>query len=275
MTNSIPSKTMVQCFLEAADIEVSEQALQEVWTAVEKMDDASSIDKICYIVENVTDRSHTVSHASIRTISITELPCLVFTNRCWGRLLYDGQALWLKTDVDEPQQFHDISDLSPGLAFWLTRTEQYTRQEEKESPSAFSMIFTAAFRKKRWVADIAVATVCVNIFALVASLYAMQVYDRVVPTLAFQTLTTLSFGLFIIYVFDFFLKRMRSKILDSVAADVDDEVSAKVYTHLLKTRLDSLPSQLGTLTAKISGIESARQFFSSSIAFVSQIMYPI
>ena len=268
MTNSLPSQSMVKHFLEGAKVAVSEQAFQEVWTDVEKMDDASSIDKVSYIVENLTDRSCTVSHASIRTISITELPCLVFTNKCWGRLLYDGQALWLKTDVGEPQQFQDISDVSPGLAFWLTSTEKETRQDEKESPSAFSMIFTAAFRKKRWVADIAVATICVNVFALVASLYAMQVYDRVVPTLAFQTLTTLSFGLIIIYVFDFFLKRMRSKILDSVAADVDDEVSAKVYNHLLKTRLDSLPSQLGTLTAKISGIESARQFFSSSIVFV-------
>jgi ATP-binding cassette subfamily C protein LapB len=98
-------------------------------------------------------------------------------------------------------------------------------------------------------------------------MFAMQVYDRVVPTLAFQTLYSLVVGVSIIYATDFLLKIMRSRLLDKKSSHIDKELADKVYSHLLSARTDMLPNQLGTLTAQISGIDSVRQFFTSSIVF--------
>jgi ATP-binding cassette, subfamily C, bacterial LapB len=117
------------------------------------------------------------------------------------------------------------------------------------------------------VGKVLVATVMVNLLAISTSLFAMQVYDRVVPTLAYSTLTTLVAGMGLIIIMDWGLKTLRARIVDSVSVTVDKRVSQQVFDHLLHLRLDSQPKSLGTLAAQVGGLDSVRQFFSAGVVF--------
>lgn len=129
------------------------------------------------------------------------------------------------------------------------------------------LVWQELFRERGWMWQLVVATCLINLFAVSTSLFAMQVYDRVVPTLAYTTLTTLALGMAIVVTLDWTLKIVRARILDSLASAVDERLSQQVFEHLLQLRLDAQPRSLGTLAAQISSLETVRHFFTATVIF--------
>ena len=132
---------------------------------------------------------------------------------------------------------------------------------------ASQLVWQELFRERGWMWQLVVATCLINLFAVSTSLFAMQVYDRVVPTLAYTTLTTLAAGMAIVVALDWTLKIVRARILDSLASAVDERMSQHVFEHLLQLRLDAQPKSLGTLAAQISSLETVRHFFTATVIF--------
>ncbi len=132
---------------------------------------------------------------------------------------------------------------------------------------AARLVWKALFRDRGWLWQIVVATCLVNLIGISTSLFAMNVYDRVVPTMAYATLTTLAAGMAIVVALDWTLKTIRARILDSLACAVDQRVSQQVFEHLLHVQLDALPRSLGTLAAQVASLEAVRQFFSATAVF--------
>lgn len=166
---------------------------------------------------------------------------------CPPEALQDAQVVWLRTATPNAGASSAPHALSGNLAARL--------------------VWTELFREPGWVAKVVVATVLINVLAVATSIFAMQVYDRVVPTMAYATLTTLVAGMGLILVMDWLLKTARARILDSVSCAVDKRVSQQVFEHLLHLQLDAQPRSLGTLAAQVSSLDSVRQFFSSSVVF--------
>ena len=132
---------------------------------------------------------------------------------------------------------------------------------------ATSLLMQELWKDRRWFFEVAAATVVINILAVASSLFAMQVYDRVVPTFAYATLTALVAGMAIIVCLDWVLKFIRARITDSLAHQADISISRQLFDHIMNLRLDTRPNSLGALAAHMKGLEQARSFFSSSIVF--------
>ncbi|ETX12565.1 ABC transporter ATP-binding protein [Marinomonas ushuaiensis DSM 15871] len=174
------------------------------------------------------------------------------------------------TNQDQTVQVVSSDVLLISSVLWLKRPVSSNVSSEdgnEEKPAARKLILAALFQHKGWLGNVLVATVVINLLAVATSLFALQVYDRVVPTLAYSTLATLVVGMFGIVILDWILKRIRSKVLDSLAADVDMRLSKTVFQHLMHIRLDNQPNSLGTLNAQVNGLEPIRQFFTSGIVF--------
>lgn len=159
--------------------------------------------------------------------------------------------------------------LHAACALWLRGPARHNADGETEDDGnpALRMVCRELLRSRGWIARVAVATLLVNLLAIPTSIFAMQVYDRVVPTMAYATLTTLSVGMLLMVGLDWLLKTLRAHILDSVASGMDQRLSQQVYEHLLRVQLDQQPRSLGTLAAQVGALDSVRQFFSSSIIF--------
>lgn len=108
------------------------------------------------------------------------------------------------------------------------------------------------------------ATVMVNILALASPLFIMNVYDRVVPNNAFDTLWALALGVVIAYLFDFLLRNLRSYFADVAGKNADIIIASKLMQQLTAMRLDHKPDSAGTLANNLREFETLREFFSST-----------
>jgi len=108
------------------------------------------------------------------------------------------------------------------------------------------------------------ATAMVNILALASPLFIMNVYDRVVPNSAFDTLWALAFGVFVAYLFDFLLRNLRGYFADVAGKNADVIIASKLMQQMTAMRLDHKPESAGTLANNLREFESLREFFSST-----------
>jgi ATP-binding cassette subfamily C protein LapB len=108
------------------------------------------------------------------------------------------------------------------------------------------------------------ASILVNLLAVCGPLFFMNVYDRVVPNHAVDTLWMLALGIVIAYVFDFLLRNLRSYFVDVAGRNADIVLASRLMQHLLAMRLDVKPDSTGSLANNLREFESLRDFFGST-----------
>lgn len=111
---------------------------------------------------------------------------------------------------------------------------------------------------------VALASLVINLLAIVSPLFFMNVYDRVVPNNALDTLWVLAVGIGIAYLFDFILRNLRSYFCDVAGKNADIILASRLMQHLMSMRLDHKPESTGTLANNLREFESLREFFSST-----------
>jgi len=108
--------------------------------------------------------------------------------------------------------------------------------------------------------EAAVGGLLIAFLALLTAFYTMQVYDRVVPTGATQTLLVLTLGILVVIALEYFAKRARSRLYEGLIDQVDQRLARTVYLRFLGIRLDQLPASVGSLASQLRGYESVRGF---------------
>ena len=117
---------------------------------------------------------------------------------------------------------------------------------------------------KRIYNDVLWAAFIINLFAVAMPLFVMNVYDRVVPNSALETLWVLSIGVFIVLFFDMILRTMRGYFVDLAGSRIDVELSAHIMERVLGMRMEARPASAGSLAATMKAFESVRDFISSA-----------
>lgn len=134
--------------------------------------------------------------------------------------------------------------------------------------SAFQIFARAIARRRGPLVLAGLATVFANILALAISLYAMQLYDRVIPLASFETLIVLTVGVTFALLLDLALRALRGVLIEAEAQGIDREVSEFFFARAQAIRLDARPGGIGTMAAQIQGQEQIRQVMSASSLFV-------
>jgi len=135
-------------------------------------------------------------------------------------------------------------------------------------PRASQLIWAAIWKRKAVFVEALLATLLVNLLALAASVFSMQVYDRVIPNQGFHTLWVLSVGVIAALALEFMLKHVRSFAIEKTATRIDAQLSEWFFERALGIRMESRPPSVGTLAAQIKGFELVRGIMSSSSIFM-------
>lgn len=112
--------------------------------------------------------------------------------------------------------------------------------------------------------QVIVVSLFINLFILATPLFTMNVYDRVLPNNAIETLWALFIGISIVMLFDLVLKVLRSYFLGIAGKRADTVMSNKIFNHLLNIKLDAKPSSTGQFISRLQSFESVREFFTSA-----------
>jgi ATP-binding cassette subfamily C protein LapB len=112
--------------------------------------------------------------------------------------------------------------------------------------------------------DVLGAALLVNIFALVMPLFVMNVYDRIVPNNATDTLWMLALGVLLVIGMDYMLRLLRGRFIDLASARIDVKLSALIMERVLGMRLEARPASVGSFAANLRSFESVRDFIASA-----------
>ncbi len=112
--------------------------------------------------------------------------------------------------------------------------------------------------------DVLLASFMINLFALANPLFVMNVYDRVVPNEAIETLWALAIGVIFVYVFDFILKSLRIYFIEVAGKKSDVLLSSYIFERVLGIRYEYHPSSVGAFVSRLREFETVRQFITSS-----------
>jgi ATP-binding cassette, subfamily C, bacterial LapB len=170
----------------------------------------------------------------------------------WFDRHYAGQMIFLAPAGHAATALLQAGSRAPsGHWFWSTVSRFWT---------FWLQIFFAAF--------------LVNLLGLAVPLFTMNVYDRVIPNMAFATLLALGVGVALALVFDVALRQLRAVVLDTMGSRVDLHVSSLLFEHALALTMAKRPGSSGAIANQIREFEAVRDFFSSaSIIAVTDLLF--
>ncbi|KWC36454.1 ABC transporter [Burkholderia ubonensis] len=115
-------------------------------------------------------------------------------------------------------------------------------------------------------AEVMLASMLVNLFALAMPLFTMNVYDRVVPNHALETLWALAAGIVLVIVFDVVMRTLRGYFIDMAGKKIDVILSANLFEKVLGIRMAARPPSVGGFASQIQEFEAVRDFLTSATA---------
>ncbi len=169
----------------------------------------------------------------------------------------------LDTSVDMSRE--ELEAFSNGTAIICQPKFKFDERAPKKALAQDEHWFWSAVRRNLPIyRDVLIAAFFINLFALALPLFTMNVYDRVVPNHAVETLWTLAIGLLIVVIMDFTLRMMRSHFLDLASERIDVGVSAQIMERVLGSRLEHRPASVGTYAVNLRAFDSVRDFINSA-----------
>jgi len=124
--------------------------------------------------------------------------------------------------------------------------------------------WSAFLEQKSLYKDVMVAAFLINLFALAVPFFSMNVYDRVIPTHAEETLWMLVIGVLLITGFDYILKLVRSHFVDLAGSRIDVKLSGFIMQKVMGMRLADKPASVGSFAQTLRSFEAIRDFVSSA-----------
>ena len=172
-----------------------------------------------------------------------------------------------ESDVGEMQiSNEELAKFYSGFVIFSRPTFRFdSRVHEHEAPKSDDHWFWSVFRQS-WplYSEVLIASLLINIFALVTPLFTMNVYDRVVPNQAYETLVVLGIGIFIVYVFDLIMKTLRAYFLDVAGKRVDIILSSTIFEKIMGLKAAVRPRSVGSLANNLQEFEMFRDFITSA-----------
>ena len=226
---------------------------------------------------------------SLDSVAIApNLPCIMVLEGNQACVLWEvKQPKYKKTKKNEQIQVHpetifvvqfpetederiemSLADLEKIYTDYVFYTRPVARIDDRAGPAkidnARNWFWSALLEHKKIYAEVVMAAVMINLFALGSSLFVMNVYDRVVPNNAISTLWVLAVGVLVVYVFDFILKNLRSHFLDHAGRKADVKISARLFEQMLGMTMEARPASAGVLASHMREFETLRDFFTSA-----------
>lgn len=159
----------------------------------------------------------------------------------------------------------DLEKLYTGYAIfvrpkYLTDKKSVAEAQAGKSRHWFWGTILESWRVYR---DVFLAAFLINVFGLVGIFYVLNVYDRVIPNNAVETLWVLSLGVLLVYLFAVLMRILRSYFIDEAAKKTNLKISALLLQKILDLKMEARPQSIGSFTKNLQEFESIRDFITS------------
>lgn len=173
-------------------------------------------------------------------------------------ILSDAPDGRLEVDLDQ------LEDDYLGYAIYFTeKFQQASKKEDLVSTEKGHWFWRTFWDNRSIYRDVLIASVIINIFVLANPLFVMNVYDRIVPNNAVESLWVLAIGISVVYMFDILLKFLRSYFLEMAGKKSDVIMSSKLFEQTLGLTMQNRQGSIGAFANNLKEFDSIRNFFTS------------
>lgn len=161
--------------------------------------------------------------------------------------------------------FKELQEIYTGFAIFLKPLLEFDkRADEYQIASKKSWFWGTLWGYRKIYGQVVLATLLLNIFALASPLFIMNVYNRVVPNFAVETLWTLSSAIIVVITFDFLIRVLRGYLIDVAGKKADTILASNLFQQALGVRLEAKPVSSGAFANNLHEFEILRDFFTSA-----------
>ena len=209
----------------------------------------------------------------LQQISPLQLPMIILLSN-QGACILDSfskdrkEAKIIMPSEEAIEQWVDIETLDDeyiGYAFMIKKAFEYSEENSR----------TLQLTQKHWFwstiklsistyKDVILASLLINLFVLASPLFTMNVYDRVVPNNAMETLWVFAIGVTIAYGIDTFLKFTRTYLLEVAAKKSDVIMSSIVFEKVMNLKMAHHPASVGSFASNIRDFDAIRNFLTNA-----------
>lgn len=208
----------------------------------------------------------------LKEISRLELPCILLLkpNRACILTDIDHQAgtitiLLPETGMGkETVAIEEMKALYTGYSIFAHPLFDRVRDSAKpKKPRHRNWFWGKILDSWRIYRDVLVASFLINVLGLATPFFILNVYDRVIPNNAFETLWVLSVGIGIVYLFSLLMQGLRGYFVDLAGQKASITMSSELFEKTLGMKMSSRPESVGSFTNKIQQFDSIRDFITS------------
>ena len=165
----------------------------------------------------------------------------------------------------EQVKIKELDKVYTGFAILVKPVYDFEKRSDfAPPPPKRNWFWGTLWRFRGFYARVGFATIMINLLALTSSLFIMNVYDRVVPNQAVDTLIALAAGAVAAFILEFALKSLRTFFVDRAGHRVDLILGGDLFAKVLGIRFDAKPQSAGALAGQARSYEGLREFFTSA-----------
>lgn len=262
-TNNLLSKAFsiadaIVCQANEIGIGLDRRALSEAGSDIQELKWTVAQNNLSLVKERVDDlKSFNLpcickcgSGKWLVVVSVTEDMVSV----CDGQL--DGQYIDVPIAV--------FSTLCSSDCLLLRKTTRYLEKHLAKIDKKRHWFWFQFLDRKKSLFDIFGASFTANLLAAVASLFSLQVYDRVIPNRSEDTLFILMVGVFIAIAFEATLRVARSSVIDREGREIDEKASLELLHCFIGLKISATSPKASHIVQLMRDFGNVREFFTEA-----------
>jgi len=184
----------------------------------------------------------------------------------WNKVTGNGKLLF--PDSGQGEVFLSFEELQARYA-GITLFSRPRFRFDNRTPSVVDVVqkhwfWSAILEQTALFKDILAAALLINLFGIAMPLFSMNVYDRVVPNHALETLWVFAIGMTLVLGLDYVIRLLRGHFVDLASARIDLKLSSLIMERVLGMRLSKRPASVGAFASNLRSFETVRDFIASA-----------
>lgn len=239
-------------------------SVEALFAGIAIEEDRVSLEVAARAAERAGFQTH-IQSGPVQNINPRDFPCLLHLESGATFLVVgfeNGMLEYLGADFEQRINISVDSLGAMGKGEYLLL--QMAAEQASTSSHQSHWFWAVLQQSKKLYAEVLVASLLTNLFALASPLFIMNVYDRVVPNQALNTLWVLASGVALVLVFDLIMKSLRGYFLDIAGKRADIMLSSATFEQVLNMRMQEHPARVGSFASQLQEFDQFREFFTST-----------